>query len=526
MEQRPLSRRNFLNLVGRAGGAAAVYQTMAAMGLLAAPGAHAGPPMLSRESGKGVRVVILGAGIAGMTAAYELSRAGYVCTVLEARRRAGGRNWTIRAGDEVRELDSRQTCRFDRAPEMYFNPGPARIPQHHQALLGYCRKFGVALEVLVNDNRNAFYQSAAAFDGQPIRLRRLVTDSRGALAELLAKAIDQHALDDAVTAEDRERLLATIKNFGALDGELRYRGSSRGGLSEMAGAGEHPGKPYPPIPLNELLKAPMAGFASNFAESLDFAPTMLQPVGGMDQIVRAFERRVKPMIRFGAELREIRRAGEGVRIVYRRSGKTHSIEADYAICTIPLPVLAGIEADFSPDFRQAIGAAHYAKAAKLAFQSEKRFWETDDGIYGGISWTDQDVTQLWYPSTGFHGRKGVLLGAYIWSDEIGERFGHLSPTGRAALGIEQGGKIHASYGKHVTHGISVAWHKMPYSLGAWAMWSPEARGTAYATLNRPDGPIYFSGEHLSYLTGWQEGAVLSAHAAIAAIDAQVRARKS
>src|SRR6516164_7167886 len=69
------SRRQFLNLVGRAGGTTAVYNTMAAMGLLPLPAAYAGPPALEPASGHGVRVVVLGAGIAGMTAAYELSKA-------------------------------------------------------------------------------------------------------------------------------------------------------------------------------------------------------------------------------------------------------------------------------------------------------------------------------------------------------------------------------------------------------------------------------------------------------------------
>src|SRR5579863_6632371 len=101
-----LSRRRFIHLVGRAGGAAAAYRTMAAMGLLPVPAAYAGPPALPPGSGAGRTVVILGAGIAGMVAAMELGKAGYRCIILEARARAGGRNWTLRGGDEVRETDS------------------------------------------------------------------------------------------------------------------------------------------------------------------------------------------------------------------------------------------------------------------------------------------------------------------------------------------------------------------------------------------------------------------------------------
>ncbi|MFI4988403.1 MAG: flavin monoamine oxidase family protein [Alphaproteobacteria bacterium] len=523
-----LTRRSFLNLVGRAGGAAALYNTMAAMGLIAVPAAYAGPPALAAGSGKGMRVVILGAGIAGMTAAYELARAGYRCTVLEARGRAGGRNWTLRGGDEVAELESRQRCAFARGAELYFNAGPARLPQHHQAVIGYCRDFGVPLEVMVNDNRNAYFHSAKAFGGKPVRARRVIGDSRGYIAELLAKAVSRKALDDSIAAEDRERLRHMLRGFGALDGDYRYKGSPRAGYGEWPGAGLAAGTPLAPFGLDEILKTDFAYFQINFGELIDFAPTMLQPKGGMDRIAHAFERRIRALIRYHAEVKEIRRAGEGVRVLYRDgiAGKMHEISADFCICTIPLSVLAGIPADFSPAFKAAIAAARYAKAAKLAFEAGRRFWETDDQIYGGISWTDQDITQLWYPSSGFHGRKGVLVGAYIWSNDIGERFARLSPAERSALGIANGTALHPAYGREVAHGISVAWSKVPYSLGAWAEWSAEERAGAYAVLNKPEGPIHLAGEHLSYLTGWQEGAVLSAHAAIATIDARVRARKA
>ena len=99
-----LSRRQFVNLVGSAGGISAAYGTMAAMGLLPIPEAYAGPPALPHGSGAGIKVIILGAGIAGMVAALELGKAGYDCLILEARRRPGGRNWSLRSGETARQL--------------------------------------------------------------------------------------------------------------------------------------------------------------------------------------------------------------------------------------------------------------------------------------------------------------------------------------------------------------------------------------------------------------------------------------
>jgi monoamine oxidase len=197
-----LSRRRFINLVGKAGGVAAAYNTMAAMGLLAVPPAHARAPALPGGSGRGTRVVILGAGIAGMTAAYELAKAGYECVILEARARAGGRNWTIRGGERIEEIDTVQTVEWARGDNLYFNVGPARLPHHHKTVLGYCKEFGIPLQVIVNDNRNALLHDETSFGGKPVRMRQVRNDIRGHLAELLAKAIDKGALEQSVAADD------------------------------------------------------------------------------------------------------------------------------------------------------------------------------------------------------------------------------------------------------------------------------------------------------------------------------------
>ena len=149
-----LRRREFLTRVGIAGGAGALYSTMDAMGLVASPGnaptAYAAtrefrPPAVSDFSLRGrpnkTRVIVLGGGIAGLVTAYELGKAGYDCTVVEARERPGGRNWTVRRRHAETEIDgTRQVARFDDG--QYFNAGPARIAQS-MVTLDYCRELGV-----------------------------------------------------------------------------------------------------------------------------------------------------------------------------------------------------------------------------------------------------------------------------------------------------------------------------------------------------------------------------------------------
>src|ERR1700733_4616283 len=218
------TRRDFLCQVGSVGGYRATYLSMQAMGLLGTA-AVAEPLTLQKGESHGTRVVILGAGIAGLSAAYELGKAGYDCTVLEARDRVGGRNLTVRRGTtSERSACSRQVCDFD--PELYWNAGPARLPSHHQAVLGYCRELGVALEVEVNTSRGALLLNPAANGGRPIEMRQAVNDARGEISELLGKAVNRGALDQELTGHDKERMLAFLRQYGDLSPDLSFNGSS------------------------------------------------------------------------------------------------------------------------------------------------------------------------------------------------------------------------------------------------------------------------------------------------------------
>jgi monoamine oxidase len=509
-----VTRRGFLEGIGRAGGAAAVYHAMTAMGLLASVPAYAGPPELPAGSGQGARVAILGAGIAGLVAAHELRKAGYSVKVFEARGRAGGRVFTLRRGSVIDEIDSRQQVDWDDDPELYMDAGAARLPQHHQGILSYARDFGVRLEVLSNENRNALLQTKNAFGGAAQRNRRVQADARGFVAELAAKAIDRASLGRPLTTEDQEKLRAFLKDFGALDKDLVYRGSHRSGYAELPGAGNEPGKPLDPLAVSELLRA---GFWSQLAELSEVpnqAATMLRPVGGMSKIAEAIARSLGKLVTYHAEVTRLRRTSRGARVEWRDTlrGQLSSFEADYAFVTIQPGLLPGIDHDLSPHVRQALAAPESSPLAKVGFQARRRFWELDDQIYGGISWTDHSITQIWYPSNGLHAKKGILLGAYVFRD--GEEFARLSPAERLELALQGGELLHPQYRQHLERGVSISWRKAKYSSGATTHWSDEARRAAYPILLEPDGPYFFAGEYLSYINGWQEGALRSAHHAI------------
>src|SRR4030081_65911 len=208
-----VSRRDVLSLIGAVSGSAAMYHAMTSLGFASDSG-YKGPIKLDGDP-KGTSVLILGAGLAGMTAALELRKAGYSVQVLEFNSRAGGRNWTLRGGDSFTELGGfKQICEFEQG--LYINPGPWRIPYHHRALLDYCKRLGVVLEPFIQLNHNALLHGSDAFGGQPQRIRDIKTDFQGQVSELLAKATQQTRLDQAVSAEDQEILLQALRSWGAL----------------------------------------------------------------------------------------------------------------------------------------------------------------------------------------------------------------------------------------------------------------------------------------------------------------------
>jgi monoamine oxidase len=546
-----LTRRRFLEGVGLAGGSAAMYETMTALGLINLPEAWAGPPELPQGSGKGKSVVILGAGIGGLTAAYELTRANYDCQIIELTERAGGRNHTARRGTVLKEVNDKgqvteQVCNFDE--KLYLNLGPGRLPYHHRRALHYCKELDVALEIYVMETMANLFQSDKAFGGNAQIRRQIANDMQGYIAEMLAKAVNQNALNAMLTAEDRNNLLCMLKNFGDLgENEIchecgkskcktcnascqacvscnkqcitcfQYSGSTRSGCAKPITVYE-PCDPGTKLNLHDLLSSEY--WQHRFYQSFEYEwqPTLFQPVGGMDKIVDGFVRKIGSLIKYNTKVLDIQISNTGVTVVVEHEGKRRSINADYCISNIPLPLLKDkkIPNNFAPDFEAAVNRCKYDPTCKLGWQANERFWENDKWqIYGGISYTDDSITQMWYPSYDYFTKNGTLTGVYNY-DQDAIDFGNLSPSERIRDARRGAVKFHPEFADErlvpSDRAISIAWQNIPNEGGGWANWSPDSPedAQAYARLLAPDRRFFVVGDQVSQLPGWQEGAMMSA----------------
>ncbi|MGH3999901.1 MAG: flavin monoamine oxidase family protein, partial [Pseudonocardiaceae bacterium] len=330
--------------------------------------------------------------------------------------------------------------------------------------------------------------------------------------------------------EFTESLRDLLRVFGVLDVNGEYHGSTRSGYAEELDVHDFP-RPVPPLDFRELVKSEF--WKASFYQPVDYLwqATLFQPVGGMDKIAKAFTERITEefgeVIRLQAEVTAITLPEEGgVVVEYLSEGQTYTQVADYCVSSIPLPVLRDITlSNFSRDFRDAIEAVGFAPTCKVGWQANKRFWEDDqNAIYGGISWTDHNITQMWYPSNDYFSSKGALTGAYNFGTNA-EDLGELEPQKRLEEARKGAIELHPEFEDEdivpSIRGISIAWHKVQHQLGGWAAWNPANPDhlIAYKQLLQPegDGRFYVLGDQVSSLPGWQEGAMMSAHYVIGQI---------
>ncbi|MGI4731461.1 MAG: flavin monoamine oxidase family protein [Janthinobacterium lividum] len=504
----PTSRRQFLHAMGRAGGFSATYLSMQAMGLLADPAAaQTTKPDLPAGSGTGKHVVILGAGIAGLVSAYELGKAGYKVTVLEARGRVGGRVWSVRGGDRVEQIGRPdQTCQFQNG--FYMNAGAARLPTAHTTILGYAKQFDVPLEVMVNVDRSAHWD----YNKDAVTERQAINDTKGRIAELLEKSLAGNSLDTEMTADDKEKLKTYLAQWGALGKDGSYTGSDRNGYKVDPGGFDHPPQTMDPLTLHRIIEDGFWGGGLSFEETFDQQAPMFQPVGGMDRIAYAIYARVKDVVRLNTPVTAVGQLDHGVRVMLADGGM---VEGDYVLCTLPATMVKKLNIRLSPAKKKALADTVYGISTKVAWEAP-RFWQ-DAGIMGGLAFTDQANALVWYPSGDWYNPRGVLMAAYSsggFNGSAGKTFADMTADQRFALTRDVVERMHPGKSALLEKPLTVSWTQTPWSEGIAANWKPEQRATDYAELCKPEGRVFFAGEHLSYIGAWQEGAALSAFEAM------------
>ncbi len=436
-----------------------------------------------------LRVIVIGAGMAGLTAAYELLRAGHDPILLEARPRVGGRIYTLR--DPF-------------AHGLHAEVGAMRIPRSHAITMAYVKAFGLATMPFTMGNPKAYYHIGGV-------RRRIGETDFGALGfelaphergktytELWAAAIKP--LLDRLAAEGPRTWNWIVENYDDLSTRefLEKCGWSEGAI-EMFGLFAN----------QEALMN--ASFLELFREEAGrFYEDMVQIAGGMDLLPRAFMEALGGRIRFGTRVVALEQDAKGVAVHYRTAARRQAERGDVAIVTLPFSVLRHIEVSpaFSRGKQRAIRQLHYDASAKILAQCRRRFWEIDDGIFGGGSVTDLPIRNVYYPEQGRETGRGVLLASYTWSEDA-QRWGSLSPADRIAEAVEQLAHIHPQIEAEFEAGASWMWHDDEFAGGAFALFEPGQQTLLHEAIVAPEGRFHFAGEHASLAHAWIQGAIES-----------------
>jgi len=447
---------------------------------------------LGPKTGQPQKVIVVGAGMAGLVAAYELLRAGHDPLILEAQGRVGGRILTLREPF---------------APGLYAEAGAMRLPLAHKLTMAYVEKFNLTTFPFMMGNPKAFYhlrghhRRAAEAEADPASMGYEFADhERGrtvaqlweeALKPIFAKlkAQGEAAWPEIVTEHDQYSVREFLEKHRWSEDAIELSGLAFNQESLMNSS------------FLELLREEVGECYVN----------MVQIEGGMDRLPYAFLPTLRDRIRFGAKLIAIDQTPEAVIVHYHTAaGRMPSLTGDHAILTLPFPVMRHIEVlkPFSRAKQKAIRQLHYDASAKIFFQCRRRFWEEDDGIIGGGTITDLPVRNIYYSEHDAESGRGILLASYTWSEDA-QRWGSLAPADRIAQALENVAVIHPQVTQEFEVGVSKMWHDDEFAGGAFALFDPGQQTLLHEAIIAREGRIHFTGEHTSLTHAWIQGAIES-----------------
>lgn len=439
------------------------------------------------------KVIVIGAGLAGLSAAYELTRAGHDVTILEARTRAGGRVHTLREPF---------------SDGLYAEAGAMRIADSHNFTMKYVRLFNLPLIPFTSDTSLYFVR------GQRIRAGRN-TNFRGAfdltpeeqrlgVSGMMDKYVTSMLMEVGDAASPNWSPLSLKKYDQITIAEfLRQRGASRDAINLLKieyfdGWGEG------------------AETVSALAWLCDLALDQKSKGwyairGGNDRLPKAFALRLAEKIRYGTPVVKIEHDARGVKTTFLQAGVHQTITAEHLICAIPFSVLKGIEVSprFTPEKQQAIEQLPYTSQTRVYFQSRKRFWDAEK-ING---WVATDLPIMWALNVASNqpGRRGLFL-----TDTIGlqaQRMAAMREPKRIDFAFEQLRKVFPKLQENFEGGASVAWDVDEWARGAYAWFKPNQMISLLPHIARREGRVHFAGEHASAYPSWMQGALESGNRA-------------
>ncbi len=457
-------------------------------------------PYVSRAQRRGIKlvgppknVVILGGGLAGLAAGYELKRAGHNVTILEARKKPGGRVRTLR----------------NFADGQYAEAGPLSFPQDHTFTWGYATDFGLLLQPSVRFGLDSVaYIQGSRFRIGPGGAASVPFNLKSREREVGIYNLTALYLGEFMAQVGNPRKegwppdsLRDLDNI-SLEQLLRDQGASDGAIAIIAAS-----------------QLGILGFGLDSFSALDGVVTeqvasggvFYEIVGGNDLLPKALKQRVKKNFKKKSQVIALEQNETGVKVTYLRNGEVLTIEADRVICTLPFPLLSEIEVSpsFSEEKQRAISEIKLTPVTRTYLQFRKRVWE-QDGLDGyGI--TDLNIQDTYSPTLIQGGQRGIL--ASYTGGQRALDLGAMSEKDRQNLVLRRMGNLFGGLDSQYESGTSQIWHEDEWARGAFAYFEPGQITGLLPAAQRPEGLIHFAGEHTSLWHGWMNGALESGNRA-------------
>ena len=459
---------------------------------------------LPSPTGKPRHVVIVGAGIAGLTAGMLLKEAGHTVTLLEARNRLGGRIYTYRGF----------------AGKMYGEFGAMRFPrQHHLAQHLIHERFGLETKPFGMEDQDTFIYlhgkgvRRSEFNAQSFDIELPGAEAGRTPAEILRSAM-QPLIDLVAEPGGWARLIEDYDRYSLL-GYLTERGVSEQAL---------------------WLLGPLFNLEGRFHFSLvewfthwhhDVFGDLEYIEAGSDTLAEAFAPLLLPATRLGAEVHAIDQSSDGVVVRFRDAvGTQGTVEADECIVTVPFVLLRHMEiAGLDVEKWFSIRNVYYGRAHKIFMQFSRPWWKDDYAIDHGVTVTDLAIRNVVYtpagqdPATG----KGVIIASYAWEQDS-MAYSMLDEPQRIAQALQDLAKIHPEAAETFEFGISHDWALDRHGGGIGPLFRPlEMTTRFYDDVIRPVGRVWFANDACDRLNRrWIEGAIASAVRTSLAINGGMR----